>query len=94
MLSKCIRYHQITCFKMLFSFPAFDGCGLQFTSRIMEQLKFGRTTCENRAEIAKLNYCPILLTNVIFSQLQFPFLLVEANVAQCLLLLTLVLSDH
>ena len=64
----------------------------------MEQLKFGRTTCENRAEIAKLNYCPILLINVIFSQLQFPFLVVflvvEANVAQCLLPLTLMLSDH
>ena len=28
---------------------------------------------ENHSKIAKLNYCPILLTNVIFSQLQFPF---------------------
>ena len=62
----------------------------------MEQLKFGRTTCENRAKTAKLNYCPILLTNEIFSQLQFPFtvvfIVVEAKVAQSLL--PLMLSDH
>ena len=64
----------------------------------MEQLKFGRTTCENHSKIANLNNCPILLINVIFSQLQFPFpvvfLVVEANVAQCLLPLVLTLSDH
>ena len=87
---KCIRNHQITFFKMLYSSPTFE-CGLQFTSRITVQLKFGRTTCENRSKIAKLNYCPTLLTNVIFNQLQFPFRVAEANLAQFLLPLALTL---